>query len=135
MASLEGPLTIGSLAVGCALGYLDFRYAAEPWRPAVPKLAAWFAKAAEAPPLARTVAGGVNLRDPGLDPAAVIAALGLRPHPEGGHYREVWRDPRPAAGAAPAPRSTTCWLPASAATGTGWMPPKPGIGMPAGRWR
>jgi predicted cupin superfamily sugar epimerase len=22
----------------------------------------------------------------------VIAALGLRPHPEGGHYREVWRD-------------------------------------------
>jgi hypothetical protein len=22
----------------------------------------------------------------------VIAALGLRPHPEGGHYRETWRD-------------------------------------------
>jgi predicted cupin superfamily sugar epimerase len=22
----------------------------------------------------------------------VIAALGLTPHPEGGHYREVWRD-------------------------------------------
>lgn len=22
----------------------------------------------------------------------MIAALGLRPHPEGGHYREVWRD-------------------------------------------
>lgn len=39
----------------------------------------------------------MNLRDPGLDPAAVIAALGLRPHPEGGHYREVWRD-APAAG-------------------------------------
>lgn len=34
----------------------------------------------------------MNLRDPGLDPAAVIAALGLRPHPEGGHYREIWRD-------------------------------------------
>ncbi|HZF77916.1 MAG TPA: cupin domain-containing protein [Acetobacteraceae bacterium] len=33
-----------------------------------------------------------DLRDPALDPAAVIAALGLRPHPEGGHYREVWRD-------------------------------------------
>jgi predicted cupin superfamily sugar epimerase len=27
----------------------------------------------------------------------VIAALDLRPHPEGGHYREVWRD-RPAGG-------------------------------------
>ena len=34
----------------------------------------------------------MNLRDPGLDAAAVIAALGLAPHPEGGHYREVWRD-------------------------------------------
>ena len=39
----------------------------------------------------------MNLRDPGLDPAAVIGALGLRPHPEGGHYRETWRD-RPAEG-------------------------------------
>lgn len=34
----------------------------------------------------------MDLRDPGLDPRAVIAALGLRPHPEGGHYREIWRD-------------------------------------------
>ncbi|MBP0444769.1 cupin domain-containing protein [Roseomonas sp. SSH11] len=34
----------------------------------------------------------MNLRDPGLDPAAIIAALDLRPHPEGGHYRETWRD-------------------------------------------
>lgn len=38
-----------------------------------------------------------DLRDPGLDPAAIIAALDLRPHPEGGHYREIWRD-IPAAG-------------------------------------
>ena len=58
VASLEGPFDHRRLAVGCALGYLDFRYAAEPWRPAVPKLAAWFAKAAEAPPLARTVPAG-----------------------------------------------------------------------------
>lgn len=34
----------------------------------------------------------MDLRDPGLDAAAVIAALGLAPHPEGGHYRETWRD-------------------------------------------
>jgi len=34
----------------------------------------------------------VDLRNPDLDPGAVIAALDLRPHPEGGHYREVWRD-------------------------------------------
>jgi hypothetical protein len=26
---------------------------------------------------------------------AVIAALGLAPHPEGGHYRETWRAPGP----------------------------------------
>jgi predicted cupin superfamily sugar epimerase len=38
-----------------------------------------------------------DLRDPGLEAAAVIAALCLAPHPEGGHYREVWRD-RPAGG-------------------------------------
>ncbi|WP_424139144.1 cupin domain-containing protein [Roseomonas chloroacetimidivorans] len=37
----------------------------------------------------------MNLRDPGLDPATVIAALDLRPHPEGGHYRETWRDTPP----------------------------------------
>jgi glutathione S-transferase len=34
---------IGDIAVACALGYLDFRFAAEPWRPTRPKLAAWFA--------------------------------------------------------------------------------------------
>jgi predicted cupin superfamily sugar epimerase len=34
----------------------------------------------------------MNLHDGGTDPAAIIAALGLQPHPEGGHYREIWRD-------------------------------------------
>jgi uncharacterized protein len=29
------------------------------------------------------------------DPAAIIEALGLIPHPEGGHYAEVWRDVPP----------------------------------------
>lgn len=33
-----------------------------------------------------------DLRDPALGAGAVIAALGLAPHPEGGHFREVWRD-------------------------------------------
>lgn len=32
--------------------------------------------------------------DPGLTAAAVIRLLGLAPHPEGGHYRETFRDPR-----------------------------------------
>ena len=38
-----------------------------------------------------------DLRDPAASEVAVRAALGLLPHPEGGHYRELWRD-RPEAG-------------------------------------
>lgn len=34
----------------------------------------------------------IDLRDPAVSAAAVIRALDLRPHPEGGHYRETWRD-------------------------------------------
>ncbi len=40
----------------------------------------------------------MDLRDTTLPAAGVIAALGLRPHPEGGHYREVWRDHPPGGG-------------------------------------
>ena len=36
------------------------------------------------------------------DAAAVIRALGLAPHPEGGHYRETFRDPRTDAAGRPA---------------------------------
>ena len=43
---------LGAIAAACALGYLDFRYAQEPWRPAHPKLAAWFASVEGLPPLA-----------------------------------------------------------------------------------
>lgn len=50
--------TIGEITVGCALGYLDFRFAHEPWRPAAPKLAAWFAKVSALPPLAQTMPVG-----------------------------------------------------------------------------
>ncbi len=38
-----------------------------------------------------------NFRDPSLPEAQARAALNLQPHPEGGHYRELWRD-MPAAG-------------------------------------
>jgi uncharacterized protein len=31
---------------------------------------------------------------PGLSAADIIARLGLKPHPEGGHYRETFRDDR-----------------------------------------
>jgi len=33
---------IGSITIVAALGYLDFRFAAEPWRPGHPILAAWY---------------------------------------------------------------------------------------------
>ncbi|WP_198370744.1 glutathione S-transferase family protein [Roseomonas rosulenta] len=50
--------TIGDIAVACALGYLDFRYPHEPWRPGHPKLEAWYAKVAAMPAMARTVPPG-----------------------------------------------------------------------------
>ena len=34
----------------------------------------------------------IDLRDQTLTADAVIRALDLQPHPEGGHYRETWRD-------------------------------------------
>jgi len=47
-------LDIGSIAVACALGYLDFRFAADPWRPRSPKLAAWFEAFSQNPGIAQT---------------------------------------------------------------------------------
>ena len=41
MGLLEGPLNIGQIAVGCALGYLDFRHADRDWRAGHPGLAHW----------------------------------------------------------------------------------------------
>lgn len=50
--------TIGEITIACALGYLDFRYAHEPWRPGHPKLEAWYAKVVVLPPMARTIPAG-----------------------------------------------------------------------------
>jgi glutathione S-transferase len=50
----QGLADVGAIAVACALGYLDFRFADEPWREAHPKLAAWFAEVSKLPPLAKT---------------------------------------------------------------------------------
>jgi len=35
-------LDVGTIAIGCALGYLDFRYASFGWREKCPKTALWF---------------------------------------------------------------------------------------------
>jgi len=54
-----GALThIGEITIGCALGYLDFRFANEPWRPGHPKLTAWYTRVLALPPLAETVPVG-----------------------------------------------------------------------------
>ena len=47
MSHLAGPLDAGQIAVGCALGYLDFRHGARDWRAGRPQLAAWEAVFAE----------------------------------------------------------------------------------------
>ena len=47
-------LDIGTIAVACALGYLDLRFAQEPWRPAQPQLAAWLDATEAHPCLAQT---------------------------------------------------------------------------------
>ncbi|MEM1237626.1 MAG: glutathione S-transferase [Pseudomonadota bacterium] len=44
MAHLYGPLDIGHIAVGCALGYIDLRHDVRKWRESRPSLAAWFEK-------------------------------------------------------------------------------------------
>ena len=46
---LSGSVTIGSLAVATALGYLDLRFAGDDWRAGRPKLAAWYEEAAKRP--------------------------------------------------------------------------------------
>jgi glutathione S-transferase len=52
---LRGPLTIGQITVGCALGYLDFRYAHENWRQRAPGLARWYDDLAERPSMRQTM--------------------------------------------------------------------------------
>ncbi len=40
----ETPFSIGHIAVGCALGYLDYRFDAFGWRGQAPRLADWYAE-------------------------------------------------------------------------------------------
>ena len=42
--ALKGKPTIGTVSIGCALGYLDFRFADRNWREGHPRLAAWHAE-------------------------------------------------------------------------------------------
>jgi len=47
-------VTIDQIAVGCALGYLDFRFAADRWRDRRPNLARWYDSFAKRPSMVAT---------------------------------------------------------------------------------
>ncbi len=58
MAHLNGPVDAGQIAVGCALGYLDFRHGDRDWRASCPELATWYAAFSERPAMAATAPQG-----------------------------------------------------------------------------
>lgn len=51
---LGGKVNIGHVAIGAALGYLDFRFVADAWPQGRPNLAAWFESFAKRPSIAST---------------------------------------------------------------------------------
>lgn len=51
---LQGPLDMGQIAVGCALGYLDFRHDARNWRQGRANVAAWYGGFAAIPSMLAT---------------------------------------------------------------------------------
>lgn len=56
--ALDGPVTIGTITVGCALGYLDLRFAADAWRDGRPALDAWYGAFSRRPAMQATVPPG-----------------------------------------------------------------------------
>lgn len=52
--ALQDPLTMDQIAVGCALGYLDFRQCVGDWRAIAPTLGAWFGGYAQRPAMVGT---------------------------------------------------------------------------------
>ena len=53
--SLKGKPTLGTITIGCALGYLDFRFGSHDWRAKRPKLAKWFTTFSKLPSMKATV--------------------------------------------------------------------------------
>lgn len=51
---LAGPVDMGHIAVGCALGYLDLRHDVRNWRASAPSLATWYERFAERPSMQAT---------------------------------------------------------------------------------
>jgi len=55
MSQLSGPLDMGQIAIGCALGYLDLRHDARGWRKGHEALADWYERFAERESMLATV--------------------------------------------------------------------------------
>ncbi|QQO19114.1 glutathione S-transferase family protein [Bradyrhizobium diazoefficiens] len=53
-ALIELPFSIGHITVGCALGYLDYRFGTLAWRKSAPRLAEWYADLCKRPSFAAT---------------------------------------------------------------------------------
>jgi glutathione S-transferase len=53
-ALASSSFSIGHIAIGCALSYLDFRFAADDWRGGHPRIAAWHATFAKRPSVRAT---------------------------------------------------------------------------------
>ncbi len=58
LSHLHGPLTMGQIAVACALGYLDFRHSDRNWRNGRDPLAAWYAVFDDRPSMQATLPSG-----------------------------------------------------------------------------
>jgi len=56
--ALGATVDIGTITLGCALGYLDFRFADLGWRKSCPKLATWYERFAARPSMQATVPQG-----------------------------------------------------------------------------
>ena len=52
---LDGPVNLGTITVGCALGYLDLRFSEDAWREGRPALEAWYDAFSQRPSMQATV--------------------------------------------------------------------------------
>ena len=55
IAHLKGPLDIGQIAAGCALGYVDFRHGSRNWRDGHSQLSDWYGEFSQREAMAATV--------------------------------------------------------------------------------
>ncbi len=53
--ALDGTVNLGTITVGCALGYLDLRFSEDAWREGRPALEAWYEAFSQRPSMQATV--------------------------------------------------------------------------------